>query len=122
MITTGDGTIRILVWIQMGTERRETILEIPAMNFEMMSECSARGGGTAIDKALEHIVLDWVSVQYGWGWVGAGMSRDYSSNEGCRSGGNGSYDFTCESSIPNTQTFQLRPHHDQQPTKPDLPE
>ena len=98
--------MRIQAWVQMGVERRETIIEIPIDEYEG-GKNSAAEAGRSLEEWIEAYVRDWVFAQYGWGWSGAGFDNDFGCCEGSQSGGYEAYAVTSESSIPNTRAIKL---------------
>ena len=83
----------VVAWIQMGSERRETVIEIPL-------------GEPRDEGSLEELVHDWMQHQYGWGWSGCGYENDFSFMEGSDGA---SFVVTDECSIPNTQSYTRNP-------------
>ncbi len=69
--------MKIKAWMQIGVERRETVIEIPDEEYR-------RGQRVApcMEAWLEEIVFQWLECQYGWGWSGAGQQNDYGALEG----------------------------------------
>ena len=98
----GDA-VTIHAWIQMGRERRETCIQIPAEEFKAGQEWVAADETRLIECWLERYVFDWLYVQYGWGWSGVGFYNDFSCMEGSDSGAYDALAVTSDSSIPNTR-------------------
>ena len=101
--------VAIRVWILMGTERRETVIEIPREEFESGVSWVAAEPGRSLEAWIEPYLWDWLYVQYGWGWSGAGFENDYSCMEGAHDGGYQGLSVTRDSSIPNTVRRQSEP-------------
>ena len=99
--------MKIRAWIQMGVERRETVIEIPDEEFEAGKKCDAEQRVPALGFWLEAYVVDWLHAQYGWGWSGAGFEEDLGFMEGSDTGGNEQLVVTSDSSIPNTKAIRL---------------
>lgn len=107
--TKGDAeSRRIKAWIQMGTERRETVIEVPHEEFDSVVE-KANGD---LEISMEGYVQDWIPTQYGWGWSGCGIENDFSFMEGSNSS---SFAVTRTSSIPNTVHRRVRPRSERKP-------
>lgn len=92
--------MKVKAWIQMGVERRETVIEIPE---EELGNRQTQD----LEQGLEDYVLDWLRTQYGWGWSGAGFDIDFAFMEGMK---DGSLVVTGNSSVPNTVAVRLCPH------------
>ncbi len=99
--------MQVQAWIQMGCERRDTVIEIPDDEFEVGKNRVAELPGRCLEVWLEEYVRDWLFAQYGWGWSGAGYENDYGGLEGCEFGGWGALSVTSDSSIPNTKVRRL---------------
>ncbi len=99
--------MQVQAWIQLGVERRETVIEIPDEEFEAGKKWVAEQPGRFLECWLEEYVFDWLYVQYGWGWSGAGLENDFGFMEGDEFGGYGSLGVTSDSSIPNTKAIRL---------------
>jgi hypothetical protein len=99
----------IKAWIQMGNERRQTTIEIPDDEFKAGIRWASEDSIRSPEAWLEEYVLDWLTVQYGWGWSGAGHENDFSLMEGQPDGGFGALHVTADSSIPNTRSSRVCP-------------
>ncbi len=98
--------MRVQAWLQIGVERRETLIEIPEAEFEEGKRWVAEDPGRRyMEDWLERYVRDWLQTQYGWGWSGAGLYNDFSVEEGGEAFP--AYVVTGESSIPNTRAIRL---------------
>ena len=111
-----NGPVRIKAWIQMGTERRETVIEIPREEFEGGVRHVEKEPYKCLEGGLEAYVLDWVNAQYGWGWSGCGIENDFGFMEGCDPG---SLAVTSDSSVPNTVLRRVRPRPERQSASED---
>ncbi len=99
--------VEIRAWIQLGSERRETVIEIPQDEFDGGKRWASEEPNRSLDAWLENYVLDWLHAQYGWGWSGAGYENDFGFMQGSDMGGHGGLAVTQESSIPNTRAWRL---------------
>lgn len=95
--------MKIEAFIQMGAERRETVIEISKEEVENGRAWCKEEPGRSFEGWLERYVIDWLHAQYGWGWSGGGYTNDFACMEGEASGGYGALAVTSESSIPNTE-------------------
>ena len=91
--------MKIRAWMQMGVERRETVIEIPDEEVR-----SARPPGGWLEAWLEEYVLDWMQSQLGWGWSGGGWDNDFACMEGSEGTG---FVAVAESAIPNTRIIRM---------------
>lgn len=92
--------MKVNAWMQMGVERRETVIEIPD---EEIRQVLHKVEG--LETALDRYVLEWLMCQYGWGWSGAGMVNDFTAMEGDDelSG----WVVIRDSAMPNTKHFRM---------------
>lgn len=91
--------MKVKAWLQIGIERRETIIDIPDDELRKV----ARQDGS-LESAIEGYVIDWMQHQYGWGWSGGGIENDFGHMEGSDAVG---YVVTRESSIPHTRAIRM---------------
>lgn len=107
----------IYMWIQMGTERRETLQELTTDDIEVVFAPHARrheAVRNGIVASVEYGVWDWLYAQFGRGWRTPDDQTDESFMEGAEDGGCGSNCITSERLIPNTRYIRLpevqKPH------------
>ena len=91
--------MEIKAFIQMGTERRETIIAIPDEEFQGGVSWVEGSPKRSLECWLEEYVTEWLQHQYGWGWSGAGFDNDFTFMEGSDGAG---LAVVAESGIPNT--------------------
>ena len=95
--------MKIKAWVQMGVERRETVIEIPEEQVQAGREyCAAHG--ESMECWYEELVLKWAETQRGWGWSGDGWHVDFTHLEG--KGGEGTV-VVEESAIPSTRVIRF---------------
>lgn len=75
---TADEPVECKAFVQMGTERRETIIEIPKEHWENFKEACLENGDDIEEEVYQSYIWDWLRFQYNYGWSGAGYERDYS--------------------------------------------
>ena len=63
---------KIRAWMQLGVERRETVIEIPDEEY-----AAGRRLGPDLEVWIEELVLEWIRNTYGWGWSGEGYVNDF---------------------------------------------
>ena len=99
----------INAWIQMGSERRETTIEIPDDEFKSGIRSVSDDSRGSLEQWLEEYLLDWLAVQCGCGWSGAGYENDFSFIRGQTNDGFGALRVTADSSTPNTRSSRVCP-------------
>lgn len=104
----GDEPMEIKAFVQMGTERRETIIEITKEHWENFKEACAERGDDLEEEIYQSYIWDWLRFQYGYGWKGAGYERDYSFIQQMANPGH--LVVTKESSLPNTVRMRECPN------------
>lgn len=91
--------MKVKAWLQIGIERRESVIDIP--DDELRKAACSEG---SLEAAIEDYVQDWMQHQYGWGWSGGGIENDFGHMEGSDAVG---YVVTRESSIPRTRAIRM---------------
>ncbi|MFC1530671.1 hypothetical protein ACFL5T_00195 [Gemmatimonadota bacterium] len=99
--------MKIIAWINMGVERRETVIEIPDAQYEAQKERIREDPNCSLEAWLEEYVFDWLYAQFGWGWSGGEYENNFGFMENALNGGSGSLVTTAISSIPNTRAYRL---------------
>ena len=96
--------MEIKAWMQLGVERRETVIEISDEEMEGFERWAGEDPGRCFETWVWNYVQDWLFVQFGFGWQGGSYQEDLSRNEG---NPDGVLSVTSESSIPNTVRIRL---------------
>ena len=91
--------MKVKAWLQMGVERRETVIEIPVDEYRAGQQVTEDMEGW-----LEEYVREWIEHQFGWGWSGGGYEVDLGFLEGSDGAG---LCVVADSAIPNTRAVRL---------------
>ena len=97
--------MEIKAFVQMGVERRETVIEIPDEEVEAGRRYCA-SNEQSMEGWLEHYVHEWAETQTGWGWSGGGFDIDFGHLEGADSVGSVA---VSKSGVPNTKRIRVGP-------------
>lgn len=108
---TDDEPVECKAFVQLGTERRETIIEIPKEQWENFKQACAEHGDDLDEEIYQGYIWDWLRFQYSYGWNGGGYEQDYSFLQTMSDPG--SLAVTRASSIPNTVRVRRCPHCDE---------
>lgn len=94
----------LYIWVQLGAERRETVVEIPEDEYKARST-SQLVQENGIVGSIDEIVVDWLYGQFGRGWS---TSDGDGANDGFMVAvDHGFLAITVEQSIPNTRCTRL---------------
>ena len=96
--------MKIKAFVQMGVERRETVILVPDEEVRA-GEKHCQENGQSMEGWLEHYVLEWAETQRGWGWSGGGFDIDFAHLEGADSVGSVA---VSKSAMPNTSDLPPR--------------
>ena len=92
--------MQVTAWVQLGVERRETVIEIPDEEYQRGKKVTAGD----MECWLEECVRHWMEHQLGWGWSGGGYENDFGWMEGSDGAG---LCVVADSAIPNTRAVRL---------------
>ncbi len=98
--------MELKAWIQMGVERRETIIELTDEDLEIGKKSVDEDPNRTMDDLFNNYVLDWAFAQFSFGWSGGGFNEEC-FNEGLDMGCYAAFWRTQVSSIPNTRAIRL---------------
>ena len=91
--------MQVQAWMQMGCERRETVIEIPDEEYQAALKVPCY-----TEVRLEEYVRQWMECEVGWGWSGGGFENDFGCMEGSEGAGLAA---VSDSAIPNTRAMRL---------------